>query len=253
MSGCAAPPNSEPPAAITVLDIGDTQAESADAASPAPADAQGDAFADVPTPDASAGDVACLVSTLPTSGNQACCSAANLRPLPATATVIDLSQPGTQTAGTCGTYFTKQFPFRVGYSLPSQAAAYPLRVRLPALTGPDPDCQVTCESFEANDVTAFGIALQTDGLIGGDTGRLLAIYVPPPWYFVSGGCGEACPWPCLSGYQEFGVRSCITLAHGDFGFATGDPTAPSVEAVIDLISAAKPFELAPNDCCLFAQ
>lgn len=190
----------------------------------------------------------------------ACCPAESLRPVPALAqTVLDLSDPASITAGTCSTYTSDQFPFRRAIPLPVAPEAYPLKMILPAVDARDPGCESLCPPGDDGvERTAFGIAIttgtpETGYLIGGNSGRVLAISVPPPWYFVSGGCGEACAWPCLEGYQEFGVRSCISLAHGDFGFATRDPRAPSVEAVIELITVDGPIaEYAPNGCCVFA-
>lgn len=127
-----------------------------------------------------------------------CCDI--LSPVPAQVrTVVDLSDVGAITDGTCGAYL----PGRRAVMLPSDPAAYPLAVILPAIDGADPACTATCE-FEP--YTAFGIAVATDGLIGGDTGRTLAVLVPPPWRFVSGGCGEACAWPCLGGYGATASR-----------------------------------------------
>lgn len=186
-----------------------------------------------------------------------CCAEDKLRPLPTTAaSVLDLSSPETLSVGTCATYVNGQSGASA-IPLSLSPGDYPMKIILPALSGADPACMGICPDT-GGPRTAFGFAIRTgsvdDGhLIGADTGRLLAISVPPPWYFVSGGCGEACAWPCLEGYQEFGVRSCITLAYGDFGFATSDPNAPSVEAVVELIDLeGKPaFEYAPYGCCLF--
>ena len=176
-----------------------------------------------------------------------CCKPEAQRPVPSSVTtVIDLSSTETVPIGTCGSYFFDSPPSRLGYRLPVDPAAYPLKVILPTLTGADPACASTC-----GDMTAFGIALETEGLIGGDTGRALAVLVPEPWRFVSGGCGEACAWPCLDGYQEFGIRTCITFSYGDFGFATADPAAPSVEALVDLVAVATPGELGSAKCCVF--
>lgn len=185
-----------------------------------------------------------------------CCATDSLRPIPDIArTILDLSNPEPLSAGTCAAYAEN----RRGVVLPIVPEAYPLKVVLPAVEARDPGCETACPPAEDGLAgTAFGIAIETGSpehgyLIGADTGRVLAISVPPPWYFVSGGCGEACAWPCLEGYQEFGVRSCITLAHGDFGFATREVNVPSVEAVIELISIDVPaWEYAPYGCCVFS-
>lgn len=199
----------------------------------------------------------CVITDDPTAP-AVCCPDESLRALPESAlSVLDLSDAAAIEEGTCGTYYDEAQPgTRRSVALPLSPSSYPLKIVLPALDGPDPACEVTCGGAEPV-ATTFGVALRTgsveDGyVIGGDTGRVLAISVPPPWFFVSGGCGEACPWPCLEGYQEFGVRSCYTLAHGDFGFATADPSAPSVEAVVELLDVGEEaFELAPGGCCLF--
>jgi hypothetical protein len=186
-----------------------------------------------------------------------CCAKDKLRPLPTSAaSVLDLSMPEAIPQGTCSMYHQGQ-TLTTSLALSHDPADYPMKIILPALSGPDPACLDVC-SGNVEAITTFGVAIRTGApdegyLIGGDTGRVLAISVPPPWYFVSGGCGEACAWPCLDGYQEFGVRSCITMGHGDFGFATADPNAPSVEAVLELIDLGgqQAFEVAPYGCCLF--
>lgn len=199
----------------------------------------------------------CVVTDDPTAP-AVCCPDESLRALPESAvSVLDLSDAAAIEEGTCGTYYDEAQPgTRRSVALPLSPSSYPLKIVLPALDGPDPACEVTCGGAEPV-ATTFGVALRTGSVengyvIGGDTGRVLAISVPPPWFFVSGGCGEACPWPCLEGYQEFGVRSCYTMAYGDFGFATADPSAPSVEAVVELLDVGEEaFELAPGGCCLF--
>lgn len=180
-----------------------------------------------------------------------CCKLEAQQPVPSSViTVIDLSSVDDIPVGTCGTYLYPEEPRRRGYVLPSDPAAYPLKVILPRITGVDPRCASTCG--DTPPATAFGIAMVSEGLIGYNTGRAFSIVVPPPWKFVSGGCGEACAWPCIGGYQEFGIRSCTVLAFGDFGFATEDPAAASVEALIDLVTLpATPGEWGPSSCCLF--
>lgn len=174
-----------------------------------------------------------------------CCPEEYQRPQPGMmASVLDLSSPGTLNGGTCGAYLSPQRSI----TLPASADAYPLRILLPALDGADPDCDALCNDLPDQPATVFGFSLKVpNGLIGSDTGRTLAISVPPPWYFTSGGCGEACAWPCLGGYQEYGVRSCVTLTHGDFGFATGDAQAPSVEAIVELWPSL--VEVVGRSCC----
>ncbi|APR88419.1 hypothetical protein A7982_13768 [Minicystis rosea] len=130
-----------------------------------------------------------------------------------------------------------------------------MKIILPALHGADATCLDWCGDGVDTPSTTFGIAISTPGsLYGSNGGRVLAISVPPPWFFVSGGCGEACAYSCLEGYQEFGVRSCITLSHGSFGFATADPNAPSVEAVVELldVEGGAAHEYAPGHCCVYA-
>lgn len=181
-----------------------------------------------------------------------CCLAEARRPLPERATtVVDLSDLAAIEVGTCGTYLFPEPPYRRGFALPSDPAAYPLKVILPAVTAVDPACAEVCMPTGDPEATAFGIALETSGLIGAREGRGLSILVPPPWKIVSGGCGEACPYPCIEGYQEFGIRTCTTMFYGDFGFATPSAT-PSVAAVIELIDApASVRDLGEPGCCLY--
>lgn len=195
----------------------------------------------------------CVAAVVGQALESECCLPGTRRLLPERAmTVVDLSDIAAIPQGTCGTYLSREPPTRRGYKLPSDPLAYPLKVILPAVTAADPACRETCNP--GGDVTtAFGIALETEGLIGGNSGRGISILVPPPWKFVSGGCGEACAWPCLDGYQEFGVRACTTFFHGDFGFATADSNAPSVEAIVELIDApVSSDELGDGNCCLYA-
>lgn len=167
------------------------------------------------------------------------------------ATVLDLSAFGPGHPDTCGPFF--ELSLLEGLRLPIDPAAYPMQVILPALDGADPGCEACWPGldvraqglFGEEAVTAFGVALETyhadlgRSLIGGNSPYMLAVSVPPPWYVVSGGGGEAYPWPCISGYQEFGIRSCITLPYGGFGFATVDPNAPSVSAILTLVETAE--------------
>lgn len=179
-----------------------------------------------------------------------CCPAGALRPLPTTAkTVIDFSDRRAIPIGTCGAYLFDEPPSRRGFELPSDPSAYPVKLILPALEAADPACDEVCNADEP--YTAFGIALMVDNdLMNVDERRGISFFVPSPWKFVSGGCGESCAYPCLGGYQEFGVLSCATIFYGDFGFATADPNAPSVEAVIELIdTAGEPNPL--SDCCRY--
>lgn len=177
------------------------------------------------------------------------CADPSLRiPVPSeVATVLDLSAFAPGHPDTCGPYFER--PLEGGLLLPLEPAAYPIQIILPAVGGADPGCEAcwpgsTNPLFGDAPVTAFGVALETHhpdrgrSLIGGDSRRMLAVSVPPPWYVVSGGGGEAYAWPCISGYQEFGIRSCITLPYGAFGFATVVPDAPSVSAILTLVETA---------------
>ena len=206
-----------------------------------------------------AGDAPTCEITDDTTAPAVCCPADKLRALPALAnSVLDLSDAASIGDGTCGNYFSVPGERRA-VLLSQDPADYPMKIVLPALSGPAPACLETCPIDVAQPpYTAFGVAIATGAedagnLIGGNTGRVLAISVPPPWFFVSGGCGDACPWPCLEGYQEFGVRSCYTMSYGDFGFATADPNAPSVEAVVELLdlSGQNAFDFAPGGCCLY--
>lgn len=117
--------------------------------------------------------------------------------------------------------------------MPSDPAAYPLKIVLPAITAADPACDAVCNEFEP--FTMYGIAVDLEpGFFAADGGRQLSVLVPPPWKFVSGGCGEACPHPCLSGYQEYNAgRSCGTIDRGGFGFATGVTVDRPTEVLIE--------------------
>lgn len=176
-----------------------------------------------------------------------CCPIERQRARPTAAvSTLDLSAPETLQAGTCAFYDTP----REAIFLPDSVDAYPLKVVLPALTGADPACDRVCNNLGAEEATAFGLSLDVpDGFIGGNSGRALGISVAPPWYFVSGGRGEAYPWPCLGGYQEFGVRSCVTLPYGGFGFATADANAPSVEVTIEVVPSPLDRAGVDYDCC----
>jgi hypothetical protein len=177
--------------------------------------------------------------------SECCLEPARRQPHTNAATVIDLRDAATIADATCGHYESG-----FGYKLPVEPAAYPVKVILPAVTARDPACEVTCRTDGVSG-TAFGIGIHTEPALLGHNGYGMAIYVPPPWKFVSGGCGEACAWPCLEQYQEFGVRSCVTIFYGSFGFATADANAPSVEAIIELIDMpADTSSLGESQCCL---
>ncbi|APR85154.1 Hypothetical protein A7982_10503 [Minicystis rosea] len=171
--------------------------------------------------------------------------------------MLDLSNPDNIPIGTCNGFDLFQQDPPTAILLSHDPADYPMKIVLPALTAPDEACLEACPDNGSGMRTTFGVAIGTrskDGqyLIGSDTGRLLAISVPPPWSIVSGGCGESCAWPCLEGYQEYGPRSCLTIGYGDFGFATNDPHAPSVEAVVELLDVGDAaVGYAPNHCCLY--
>lgn len=188
------------------------------------------------------------------------CVAPALRvPLPSHAKhVIDLSGATPGSEGTCGPYFANPQLGEGGLLLPADRSLYPLLIRLPAVRGADPACE-TCsevlpqqpgplqERFGEHLGTAFGIALETydgRGTVQQPTNqhepKYLAVTVPPPWYLVSGGCGEACAYLCLGGYQEFGIQSCSNIPYGALGFATWDPGAPAAEAVIMLVDIPIP-------------
>jgi hypothetical protein len=162
--------------------------------------------------------------------------------------VIDLTELQLE-RGTCGTYITED-----GYNalpLPSDLAAYPLKIKLPAQNGADPACEQACGVAGIPAQTTFGVTFEQPAFALFDQGLMLAISVPPPWYFVSGGCGKGCPHPCLEGYQEYGgARSCLTMSFpGAVGFATDDPAAPSVEAVLHFV----PFAETPQFCCALVE
>lgn len=181
-------------------------------------------------------------------------------------TTIDLSKVAlAQIPGTCGKHYDSSLPKEQRrVELPLDPAAYPAKIILPAIKGADPACTKTCDIAGLPQVpkTAFGIGMEIpasplNSLLS--NGRVLAIHVPEPWYLVSGGCGEACSTPCMNGYQEFGgPRSCITMAYGNFGFATDDPLAPSVEATLEVfdVSPASRFDFFPASlskwfCCAY--
>lgn len=164
------------------------------------------------------------------------------------ASTLDATDPSSLASGLCAHYVS---PANAGaILLPSAPAAYPIKLILPSVSAADCACEVVCNGAQNGPTTAFGIALASEGLIGGNSRRAFAIRVAPPWYFVSGGGGEAYPWPCVGGYQEFGVRSCIQIGYGDFGFATHEANAPSVEAIIELVDLPDGGEVGTY-CCPF--
>lgn len=193
---------------------------------------------------------------------EACCPAASLRDMPATAaSVLDLSGYGPSHPDTCAALLEDGFSFEFGVVLSPDPADYPMKVILPEVRGVDPACAEACGTAAVGSpsATAFGIGFRTyiPGVSGPlmDDGLILAVSVPAPWKLVSGGCGEACAWTCLEGYQEYDVpRSCTTLGYGDFGLVTADPAAPSVEVLLELVdSAGAPASYAPYACCLYSR
>jgi len=213
--------------------------------------------------------IACdMPRAIPGTGSLLCCEDVQRRLPTEFPTVIDLSDVSMISRGTCGDLIADReggrelFP---GHWLPTDPADYPVKIILPASPGMDPDCAALCEA-NGDTTTAFGIAFEgVQGTIDevmsppwSVEGPLISVTVPEPWFFVSGGCGEACSWTCLGGYQEFGEpRRCATPAHLEgLGFATGDPMAPSVEAIIELIDIPadiKLYERYTNACCVYPE
>lgn len=180
-------------------------------------------------------------------GGRPCCPEPFSRTRPTDIrTTVDLSKIDYTADGTCHQRLARG---NTTFQLPSDVGAYPLKIVLPALSGGDPDCAAYCSGSPA---TAFGIAVEVGGLLSDrEDKRTMAVSVPEPWKFVSGGCGEACPWSCLSGYQEYGgPQSCISIDYGGFGFATADPHAKSVEVTVEVYDVAQ-AEIEPRalNCC----
>jgi hypothetical protein len=156
--------------------------------------------------------------------------------------LLDLSDPATIEVGTCGAYLFDDAPRRRGTQIPDDPNAYPLEIILPAVTQQDPACPQLCGEpiDDAFPPTLWGIAIEFEnhGLGLRNIGRGLRIEAPAPWYIVSGGCGEACPWPCLEGYQEFGEPLRVhERFYGALGFATGEIIGESRRAKLFLVSS----------------
>lgn len=201
-------------------------------------------IADMATPP----DFATLPPTVTTTGT-ACATADQIAAPTTFATTLDLHDEATVGDGTC----SARFAGHSAHALPTDPTAYPLRITLPAITAVDNACGDLCNNASALFPTKFGVAFSIGDLLDIDD-RVLAIRVPPPWYFVSGGVGEAAPWQCLSGYQEYEVRSCIAIDRGGFGFATNDSNAPSVDAIVELVivpGGRTASDYIPQNCCLF--
>lgn len=147
-------------------------------------------------------------------------------------TTVDL-RAGASVLGTCGRH-----DGGAATTLPDDPAQYPIRVLLPAVEAADPACEVTCNGNPEDPVTTFGIALgiEDNGHRLRTAGLAPIIVAPSPWLVVSGGCGEACPHPCLGGYQEFGEPlACLGPTHANgFGFATAANDVLPLEAFVDL-------------------
>lgn len=197
--------------------------------------------------------VTCDTATVARVLRSSCADEALLVAVPErVATVLDLRASGPGAEGTCEPYFGAAGFAEHAILLPRDATAYPMQIILPSVSGADPaceDCGLFVDAraqplFGEQRVTAFGVAFETyhqdvgSTVFGPNQRTMLAISVPPPWYVVSGGGGEAYPWPCIAGYQEFGIRSCIGLPYGGFGFATVEPDAPSVSAILTLVETA---------------
>ncbi len=181
------------------------------------------------------------------AGNEEQCTPVAKRPAPTTfATTLDLTDIAALTAGTCRYYESPARPN--AYQLPSDPSAYPVKIILPIVAAPDCECEHDCNSIVNGPTTAFGIALEQHGVIGGDTGRAFGIRVEAPWYLVSGP-GEAHPTPCIGGYQEFQVRSCTQIGWGNFGFSTHETTTKTATAILELV--ARPDGEVAQHCCPF--
>lgn len=178
---------------------------------------------------------------------EGCCASADLSPLPTPVSTLDLRNVATLQGATCGDQTTTPSN-EYGVELPSDPSAYPLEIITPAVSLADPACEALCSASGDAPVTAFGFGVKSHHVIGFAQGRGLVVYAPKPWYFVSGGCGEACAWPCLTGYQEFGVHGCVAIGHGSFGLATAEANAPSVSVIVDLVQID---DLPAGGCCPF--
>jgi hypothetical protein len=156
-------------------------------------------------------------------------------------TVIDLRNVRT---GRCDDGVAAGF---TPFELPTELAAYPLLIRVSAAGFAGP-CSV-CSGTEPS--TAFGVGFEirrcaidpvtgdcTDDGLDPRSNLSITARVDGPWTLGAGGCGKACAWPCIGGYQEFARSTCFASNSLELGVATDRADAPDAEIYVDLIPAS---------------
>lgn len=152
--------------------------------------------------------------------------------LPAMArTVIDLTDPADAAEGRCDSSAVGS-PAIV---LPEDPAAYPVLVRISS-AGFGGTCTRCGESVPPYGPTRYGVAIDVPSSVVGAGLYSVAASVNDPWRVVSGGCGEACPHPCLSQYLEFTPTTCLSSYFSGLGVATDASDPPVAELVVQLVT-----------------
>jgi hypothetical protein len=150
---------------------------------------------------------------------------------PEARTVIDLNDPAAAAAGRCDSEALGS----PAIELPADPAAYPVLVRISAdgFTGTCTRCGPSVEPYGP---TRYGVAFDVPAAIAGLGTYTVTASVNDPWRVVSGGCGEACPHPCLSQYLEFTTTTCLASYGSGLGVATDALDPPVAELVVQLVT-----------------
>lgn len=158
-------------------------------------------------------------------------------------TVIDLTDPAQAAAGRCDA----EAPGWPGIALPEDPAAYPVLVRVSS-AGFDGACTRCGESVPPFGPTRYGVAFAIPDAIHHDVRHTIAASVNAPWRIVSGGCGKACPYACLSEYLEYRPTTCLSNFGQGLGIATDASDPPVGEFLVELVATPRAF----GPCCHLA-
>jgi len=132
--------------------------------------------------------------------------------------------------------------------LPDDPALYPVLVRV-STAGFNGSCD-TCVGQDRP--TAYGVAIAAPASFLQELPRrYLIARAPAPWFVVTGGTGEADPYPCAGGYQEYyEPRPCLWSHSHGYGIVTADPDAPAADIWFDILPEEYvEAELLGSSCC----
>lgn len=164
-------------------------------------------------------------------------------------TIIDLR--GTEQAR-CDNWVSSPLAPNHAHILPTSPDAYPviLRVGTSGFVG-------ACSRCDSDSGTTYGVAfgvlpeaVNPPGLDASHD-RTLIVRAPAPWFLTAGGTGEASPYPCAGGYQEFNTpRACLWSYSRGYGVVTTATDPPDADIWVDLVLLSElAAENASSGCC----